>query len=129
VLAASKRRIAELAPASADAIRQGEAPVVAFSDATAEADRSIKAFLFPKLYKHPRLMSVRRNAETIVRDLFDRLTREPCLLPEDWRQDLDRAAEPRLTRRVADYIAGMTDRYAIQEHRRLFDSTPELRIP
>jgi dGTPase len=129
VLAASKRRIAELAPASADAIRQGEAPVVTFSDATAEADRSIKAFLFPKLYKHPRLMSVRRNAETIVRDLFDRLTREPRLLPEDWRQDLDRAAEPRLTRRVADYIAGMTDRYAVQEHRRLFDSTPELRIP
>jgi dGTPase len=94
----------------------------------AAADRSIKAFLFPKLYKHPRLMAVRRDAEAIVRDLFGRLTREPALLPEDWRGDLAGAAEPKLARRVADYIAGMTDRYAITEHRRLFGTTPDLRI-
>jgi dGTPase len=72
---------------------------------------------------------VRRDAEAIVRDLFARLTAEPALLPEDWRADLAGAAEPRLARRVGDYIAGMTDRYAVLEHRRLFPSTPDLRIP
>jgi dGTPase len=128
VLAASAARIAELAPASADAIRGAGRPMVAFTAAMAAADRSIKAFLFPKLYKHPRLMAVRHDAEAIVRDLFGRLTREPGLLPEDWRGDLAGAAEPKIARRVADYIAGMTDRYAITEHRRLFGTTPDLRI-
>ncbi len=128
VLSASAARIGELAPASAEDIRRAGRPVVGFSAAMAEADRSIKAFLFPKLYKHPRLMAVRRDAEAIVRDLFGRLTREPALLPEDWRGDLAGAAEPKLARRVADYIAGMTDRYAMTEHRRLFGTTPDLRI-
>jgi dGTPase len=128
VLTASAARIGELAPASADDIRRSGLPTVGFSATMAAADRSIKAFLFPKLYKHPRLMAVRRDAEAIVRDLFGRLTREPGLLPEDWRGDLAGADGPKLARRVADYIAGMTDRYAIMEHRRLFGTTPDLRI-
>ncbi|NNM73373.1 deoxyguanosinetriphosphate triphosphohydrolase [Enterovirga aerilata] len=128
VLDESDRRLRALRPISADDIRAAGAPVVAFSDAMAEADRSIKGFLFPKLYKHPRLMSVRLDAEAIVHDLFRKLTQEPRLLPEDWRQDLAGAPDAKLARRVADYIAGMTDRYAILEHRRLFGSTPDLRI-
>ena len=127
-LSEGERRIADLAPGTVDDVRRAGRPVVAFSSAMEEADRSIKAFLFPKLYKHPRLMSVRHDAETIVRDLFGRLTRQPALLPEDWRHDLTAAPEAKLARRVADYIAGMTDRYAITEHRRLFPTTPELRI-
>jgi dGTPase len=127
-LSEGERRIADLAPGTVDDVRRAGRPVVAFSSAMEEADRSIKAFLFPKLYKHPRLMSVRHDAETIVRDLFGRLTRQPALLPEDWRHDLAGAPEAKLARRVADYIAGMTDRYAITEHRRLFPTTPELRI-
>jgi dGTPase len=128
-VAESERRLAGAVPGSVEAIRLLSAPVVAFSMAMAATDRALKAHLFPMLYHHPRLMVVRRDAEAIVRDLFARLTAEPALLPEDWRADLAGAAEPRLARRVGDYIAGMTDRYAVLEHRRLFPSTPDLRIP
>jgi dGTPase len=128
-VAESERRLAGAVPGSVEAIRLLSAPVVAFSMAMAATDRALKAHLFPMLYHHPRLMVVRRDAEAIVHDLFARLTAEPALLPEDWRADLAGAAEPRLARRVGDYIAGMTDRYAVLEHRRLFPSTPDLRIP
>src|SRR4051794_31548509 len=128
-VAESQRRLARAALDSVEAVRLLPAPVVAFSMEMAAADRALKAHLFPMLYHHPRLMVVRRDAEAIVRDLFARLTSEPALLPEDWRADLAGAAEPRLARRVGDYIAGMTDRYAVLEHRRLFPSTPDLRIP
>ena len=124
----SERRLAAVAPDTVEAVRAMPEPVVAFSMMMAVTDRQLKAHLFPMLYHHPRLMAVRRDAEAIVRDLFTRLTSEPYLLPEDWRSDLAGAPEPRLARRVGDYIAGMTDRYAILEHRRLFPSTPDLRI-
>jgi dGTPase len=127
VIRESEARLAALAPASADAIRAAEAPVVAFSAALAEADRAIKAFLHPRMYRHPRVVAVREQAEEIVRDLFARFTSRPADLPEEWRAGLAGAEEPRLARRVADYIAGMTDNYALQEHRRLFERTPELR--
>jgi Phosphohydrolase-associated domain len=67
------------------------------------------------------------QAETVVHDLFRRFTTDPAAMPEEWRAELKRADEGRLARRVADYIAGMTDNYALQEHRRLFAATPELR--
>jgi dGTPase len=127
-LGASETRIGELRPGSADDIRRAGRSMIAFSDTMGAAERSIKAFLFPKLYHHPRLMAVRRNAEAIVRDLFATFMREPGRLPPLWGDELAKAPEPKLARGVADYIAGMTDRYAIQEHRRLFPTTPELRI-
>jgi dGTPase len=127
-LVESERRLASAAPESVEAVRNLPTPVVAFSMVMAAADRALKAHLFPTLYHHPRLMAVRRDAEAIVRDLFARLTAEPSLLPEDWRIDLNGAPEPKLAHRVGDYIAGMTDRYAILEHRRLFPSTPDLRL-
>ncbi len=79
------------------------------------------------MYRHPRVMAVRVQADEIVRDLFRRFTAEPAAMPEEWRVGLDGADESRLARRVADYIAGMTDSYAHGEHRRLFDRTPDLR--
>jgi dGTPase len=72
------------------------------------------------------VMEVRRQADQIVRDLFRCFMDEPDHLPDEWKRDLP-TDEPRLARRVSDYIAGMTDRYAILEHQRLFDATPELR--
>jgi dGTPase len=128
VVAESGRRLAALAPGSPDSIRVAPTPTVAFSAEMAEADRTVKAFLFPKLYRHPRLMAVRRDVESVIRDLFERFTREPGLLPEDWRHELRGAPPDKLARRVGDYIAGMTDRYALAEHRRLFATTPDLRI-
>jgi dGTPase len=127
VVAESERRLGVLEPRHADDIRHAGSTTLCFSPAIAEADRTIKSFLYPHMYHHPRVMAVRRQADSIVRDLFGRFMAEPEALPEEWRMNLPAGDEGRLARRVADYIAGMTDQYAQLEHRRLFDVTPELR--
>lgn len=128
VIAESGRRLAGARPRDADAIRGAGMSLVAFSPAMAEADRSIKSHLFPRLYRHERLMAVRRDAEQVVRDLFELFASDPAAIPADWRQGLDAAAPEAIARRAGDYIAGMTDRFALLEHRRLFEHTPTLRI-
>jgi dGTPase len=126
-IAESTRRIAVLQPASAADIRGAGAAVVSVSEPMQAADAAIKGFLFPHMYRHPRVMRIRREAEQIVRDLFARFLAEPGAMPDEWSRDPDGADEARLARRVADYIAGMTDGYAVIEHRRLFAVTPDLR--
>ena len=126
-IAEGDRRIAALAPQKADDIRNAGGPVISFSEPIREADASIKNFLYPHMYRHPKVMEVRAQADDILRDLFRCLKAEPQWLPEEWRTDLPVGDEQRIARRVADYIAGMTDRYAVLEHRRLFDATPDLR--
>jgi dGTPase len=123
----STDRLQALAPSDADAIRRHHAPVVAFSPALAQADRAIKAFLFPHMYRHGAVLAIRRQADQVVRDLFERFQREPGLMPGEWTVGFDRLSQAQRARRIADYIAGMTDRYALQDHRRLFDATPQLR--
>ena len=126
VIAESGRRLAALAPASVADIRGAGAPVVAFSPAMVEADRAIKSFLLPRMYQHARITSIMAAAEGVLRDLFDSYTARPQDLPTEWRSGL--AGEPSArARHIADFIAGMTDRFALIEHARLFDSTPELR--
>jgi dGTPase len=127
VIAESRRRLAALGATSADDIRAAGHPVVAFSPEFAAADRGIKDFLFPRMYRHARVMRIMGDAEGVVRDLFARYVAEPQELPVEWRHDLDRSDAVAQARRIADFIAGMTDRYALMEHDRLFDSTPELR--
>ncbi|MDF2812771.1 MAG: deoxyguanosinetriphosphate triphosphohydrolase, partial [Microvirga sp.] len=122
-----ERRLAALAPASADAIRGAAKPAICFSNAMQAADAAVKGFLYPHMYRHPHVMAVRHDADAILNDLFARFMAEPEAMPAEWQTDLPRDDEPRLARRVADYIAGMTDRYAILEHQRLFDVTPDLR--
>jgi dGTPase len=122
VIGHSMSLIAARGPGSADDIRRAGAPVVAFSPDMAAADRAIKAFLFPRMYRHPRIVRIMDDAQAVVADLFARYMRSPGDLP--WR---DTPAAPPAPREVADFIAGMTDRYALSEHSRLFDSTPELR--
>ncbi len=121
-----ERRIAELGPRQADDIRAAAAPVIAFSGVFRDADAAIKAFLHPHMYRHPRLLAVREDAERVVDDLFRRFVDEPGAMPDEWQAGLAGGDEARLARRVADYIAGMTDRYALLEHRRLFATTPDL---
>ncbi len=127
VIGESERRIAALDPADADAVRRAPGAVVAFSAAMTAADADIKRFLFANMYRHPSVVVVRQQADRVVRDLFARFGDDPSLMPEEWRRGLEDASTDRRVRRVADYIAGMTDRYALLEHRRLFDVTPELR--
>lgn len=119
----SEKRLVALAPQSAADIRAADAPVVAFSEDMAKAEREVKAFLFARMYRHPRLMLLRDAASEIIDALFARFMAEPALMGEAVAFN-DQA---RQARRVADYIAGMTDRFAVSEHQRLFDVTPSLR--
>jgi dGTPase len=127
VLAESGRRLAALDAGSVADVRGAQAPVIAFSAAMGQADRAIKAFLLPRMYRHARVMGIMREAERVVRELFARYLATPHELPEEWRVGLDPADAGAGARHIADFIAGMTDRYALMEHARLFDSTPELR--
>jgi dGTPase len=92
----------------------------------ADNDREMKAFLTANLYRSEAVMSVMRDAEGVVRELFGIYLADPRAMPEGWREGLDRAPEPVKARYAADFLAGMTDTYALKEHRRLFDHTPEL---
>jgi dGTPase len=127
VIAETRRKLAALAPSSADDVRQAKTSVAGFSAVTAEADRAIKSFLKVRMYRHARVMHVMDQAAGVVRDLFARYSAHPGDLPAEWSGGLDRLEEAARARRIADFIAGMTDRFALAEHTRLFDSTPELR--
>jgi dGTPase len=99
-----------------------------FSDTVAEDVWMIKAFLFKTVYRNAEMMALRSQADQVLRDMFAHLLHHPDQLPEDWRRDLD--DKPTATahaRTVCDFIAGMTDRYALSMHARLFDDTPDLR--
>jgi dGTPase len=109
------------------AVKAASAPVIAFSPAMQAGIDAMRAFLFERVYRHERVMRVMRQAEGIVTDLFARYMAHGDDMPEAWAagtRDLRPAERARI---VADFVAGMTDRFAIGEHRRLFDATPELR--
>ncbi len=127
VVAESAGRLAALKPNSAEDVRRAAAPVGAFSPAVAEQDRAIKSFLQPRMYRHPRVMKMMDQAAEVVRALFARYSARPSDLPTEWSEGLAALDEAARARHIADFIAGMTDRYALAEHGRLFDSTPELR--
>jgi len=126
VITESLRRIAEADPKSVTDVRNAGRCLVNFSDTMAGAEREVKSFLFANVYRHGDVLAIRRLVAGIVRDLFARFMAEPELMPAPWNKDLKTIGESVLARRVCDYIAGMTDRFAISEHRRLFDDTPEL---
>jgi len=127
VVAETSRKLAGLAPQSADDVRQAQSAVAGFSPAIGQADRAIKTFLETRMYRHTRVMQVMDQASGVLRDLFARYSAHPDDLPGEWQEGLDGMAEAARARRIADFIAGMTDRFALAEHARLFDSTPELR--
>ena len=121
------RRLSALAPRSADDVRRAASPVAGFSPEIGQADRAIKDFLEKRMYRATRVMQVMDQAAGVVRDLFARYNAHPDDLPAEWKEGLESRDEASRVRLIADFIAGMTDRYALAEHGRLFDSTPELR--
>ena len=127
VVSESTSRLTTLKPRSADDVRRAAAPVGGFSRGVGEEDRAIKGFLKRHVYRHPRVMKVMDQAADVVRDLFARYSARPQDLPAEWGEHLSDRDEGARARHIADFIAGMTDRYALFEHARLFDSTPELR--
>jgi dGTPase len=124
----SRDQLRELAPQSPDAIRGNPWPVVGFSPEMAGDIAQLRAFLFAKVYRHPWVMGVMARAETLLQDLFTIYLHDPSNLPPEWQAAATRDLSPRQhARLIADFVSGQTDRYAIAEHRRLFDATPELR--
>jgi dGTPase len=127
VIAETGRRLRLLSPRSVDDVRHAAGAVGAFSPAMADVDRAIKGFLYPRMYRHARIARIMTDAETVVSDLFALYVAAPQDLPAEWAHGLDRTDEAGSLRHVADFIAGMTDRYALIEHARHFASTPDLR--
>jgi dGTPase len=127
VMAEAARRVAVAKPRSYADVRGATAAIVAFSPAFAKADADIKGFLYPHMYRSDRVMNVMNDAEGVVRDLFGHYTANIADLPGEWHERLDVSDAPARSRRVGDYIAGMTDRYALVEHAKYFKTTPELR--
>jgi dGTPase len=128
VIRSSEMRLSASQPASADAVRGAGQAMVTFSPAMAEVDRQLKAFLFPHMYRHPRVMKVRREASGVVEALFAAFAADSARMPQEWADAAEAAPdERRRLRIVCDYIAGMTDRYAIAEHVRLTGGAPSLR--
>jgi len=127
VIAETGARLAALAPRSVADVRNAEGQVGSFSAAMVEADRAIKGFLNPRMYRHPRVMGIMTDAEGVVCDLFDRYVASPDEMPAEWAGRAATGDEAARLRAIADFIAGMTDRYALIEHERLFERTPKLR--
>ncbi|CCD98732.1 deoxyguanosinetriphosphate triphosphohydrolase [Bradyrhizobium sp. STM 3809] len=121
----AQRRIERAKPVSPHDVRRQAGPLVAFAPDVAEHEATIKAFLWQRMYRHERVMRVMRDAERIVADLFGRYQQDAATLPAGWLDDC--AGEGDRARRISHFIAGMTDRFALTEHHRLFDSTPDLR--
>jgi dGTPase len=122
VLATSEARIAEFSPRDAEAVRHLGVPVVRFSQGTFDELKEIRVFLYHRMYRHWAVQRMRRKAKIVVRELFEIFSEAPELMPDDWNAlpGLQQGQVAR-SRIVTDYIAGMTDRFALQEHRRLTD--------
>ena len=102
-------------------------PVIAHSAQRRAEAQGLKDYLFTNVYRHARVVAVMADAERVVRDLFGRYMSDPGELPGPWRAMTDRDGQAGRAAVVADFVAGMTDRFALKEHRRLFDATPDLR--
>ena len=120
VIAVARRELAALDPRSVDDIRHAGRMIIRFSPELWDDLKVIRTFLFHRMYRAPSVVEMRRDVTAVVRALFALFMAEPGELPKQWRKDVAEAeTEEDLARIVADYIAGMTDRFAIQEHARL----------
>ena len=121
LLGESRRRLKAAGVRSADDVRGLDHPLIRFSEEMTKQEAEVKAFLFENMYRHDKLNKMTSKARRVVRDLFGLFRDEPERLPAEWRQKRDASDEETAGQVVADYVAGMTDRFALNEHRRLFD--------
>jgi dGTPase len=118
----TRARLADFAAKSADAIRGAKGPAVGFSAEMRGNDRALKEFLLERMYRHYRVNRMSSKARRVVHDLFALYLAEPQCLPREWRGLASRPDDAQTARVAADYLAGMTDRFALDEHHRLFDT-------
>ena len=123
----ARRRLEAANPQSVDDVRNHGEVLVTFPADVARAEAGIKSFLKTRMYRHPRVMGVMGEAEQFLFDLFARYQKVPSDLPAEWLPPDGGDTETERARRIGNFIAGMTDRFALTEHQRLFDSTPDLR--
>ncbi|WP_226781117.1 deoxyguanosinetriphosphate triphosphohydrolase [Oceaniglobus trochenteri] len=120
VIAQARERLARLAPKSAQDVREAGQGMIRFSDPVWRDLQVIRDFLFHRMYRAPKVVEMRAQVTAMIEDLFPLFMADPSQLPKQWRKDVAEVrSETELARIVADYIAGMTDRFAIQEHGRL----------
>ncbi|MEZ5886356.1 MAG: deoxyguanosinetriphosphate triphosphohydrolase [Paracoccaceae bacterium] len=120
VIAVAQNRLQASQPQSVDEIRAMDGPIIRFSKPLYQNLKAIKGFLFTRMYRAPTVVVERQRVTAVVNDLFPLFLKEPALLPPEWQADVAGAAdETALARVVLDYVAGMTDRFALQEHERL----------
>ncbi|WP_457323849.1 deoxyguanosinetriphosphate triphosphohydrolase [Roseateles sp. P5_E11] len=117
IIDATRAALDEAAPSDVDAVRRAEKPLLRFSPEMRIKSTALKRFLFANLYRHPQVQSTRSRAEQVLRDLFAAYSSDATQMPADFAERADRE------RACADYIAGMTDRFAIREHQRLTGKT------
>lgn len=121
LVAETRRRAEKLKPQSAEDVRALGQPIIAFSPEMAEHEATLKRFLMAKMYRHYKVARMRSQAKRILRQLFDLFLAEPETLPDKWRDRAKGLSTTETARVVCDYIAGMTDAYAVEEHSRLFN--------
>ena len=127
VVVEAAARLRALAPRDAADLRMAADTVIAFSAGMAATERAIKSFLNLRMYRHARIGRIMQEAEGVISDLFARYLAMPQDLPVEWVPQGVKGEDVGRLRRIGDFIAGMTDRYALVEHARLFEVTPDLR--
>ena len=121
VIHVAQNRLEAAQPKSVDYIRHMGVTIIRFSKPLYQELKAVRSFLFHRMYRAPSVVEMRARVTSMLDDLFPLFLQRPELLPEEWRADIEAAGdEVQLARIVADYVAGMTDRFAIQEHKRLF---------
>ena len=123
-LTESRSRLKQSHPSSADDIRLLDHPIVSFSKKIYELDRCLKDFLYEKMYRHFRVNRMTSKARRVIIGLFQQLLSEPENLPTKWQEKISGESELQKAQVIADYIAGMTDRFAYGEHSRIVDLRP-----
>ncbi|NRP11550.1 Deoxyguanosinetriphosphate triphosphohydrolase-like protein [Aliiroseovarius sp. xm-m-379] len=119
VLATSTRLLQAANPTCVEDLRALDHAVIRFSPGLWQDLKDIREFLFTRMYRAPSVVEMRRRVTQVLEELFAHMFAQPSDLPAEWQEALAGASERAIARHVADYIAGMTDRFALQEHRRL----------
>ena len=123
ILQETRRRLAALKPEHPDDVRNAKTPAAAFSDVLMADDRELKSFLNHHMYRHYRVNRMSAKGKRVISELFHLYIGQPSLLRPEWAALTKGKKTPETARVVADFIAGMTDRFALREHRKLFDIT------
>lgn len=124
VIAETARRVAESGAETVEDVRAAGRVLAGFSAEMESEERALKRFMYANLYLHPEQVAAADSARLVISALFEAYRAEPAALPESWQLTLP-VEEPARSRRIADYVSGMTDRYAMDCYKRLFGTTPE----